>query len=94
MTGQYSHLNGVYTLHDDLDPTRRTVAHCLQDAGYQTAIVGKWHLHTEPQGFDYYNMLPNQGDYFNPRLKEKGEPVEVPQSGRGGLRRLRNRHHH
>ncbi len=81
MTGQYSHLNGVYTLHDDLDPARRTVAHALQDAGYQTAIVGKWHLHTEPQGFDYYNVLPNQGDYFNPRLKEKGKPWKYRKEG-------------
>jgi len=73
MTGQHSHVNGVYTLRDDLDPKRRSVAQLLQNAGYQTAIVGKWHLHTQPQGFDYYNVLPGQGRYFDPRLKEKGK---------------------
>ncbi|NOZ23315.1 MAG: sulfatase [Planctomycetes bacterium] len=73
LTGQHSHVNGVYTLRDDFDPDHLTVARLLQEAGYATAIVGKWHLHTEPQGFDYYNVLPGQGLYFNPRLKEKGK---------------------
>lgn len=73
LTGTYSHKNGVYTLGDDLDKNMDNVAKYLQAAGYETAIVGKWHLHTEPTGFDYYNVLPNQGDYFNPKLKEKGK---------------------
>ncbi len=73
LTGQYSHRNGVYTLNDPLDTATVHLAHHLQRNGYQTALVGKWHLQTEPQGFDYYNVLPGQGQYHNPRLKEKGD---------------------
>ena len=73
LTGQYSQKNGVYTLQDPLDPDHPNVAKCLRQAGYQTAIIGKWHLHTEPTGFDYYNVLPGQGRYINPELIEKGE---------------------
>lgn len=72
MTGQYSQCNGVYTLVDALNPQHPNVAKCLQEAGYQTAIVGKWHLHAEPTGFDWYNILPGQGRYRNPILIEKG----------------------
>lgn len=72
LTGQYSQKNGVYTLADKLDTTHPNVAKELQKAGYQTAIIGKWHLGTEPNGFDYYNVLPGQGRYRNPMLIEKG----------------------
>jgi arylsulfatase A-like enzyme len=72
LTGQYSHKNGVYTLSDKLSPSHPNVAKELQKAGYETAIVGKWHLGTEPAGFDYYNVLPGQGRYHNPVLIEKG----------------------
>ena len=74
MTGLYSHKNGVKTLDDDFDNDRENIAKILQKSGYQTAIIGKWHLHTEPAGFDYYNVLPGQGKYNNPLLKEKGKP--------------------
>ena len=73
MTGLYSHKNGVKTLDDDFDNDRENIAKILQKSGYQTAIIGKWHLHTEPAGFDYYNVLPGQGKYNNPLLKEKGK---------------------
>ena len=73
LTGQYSHTNGVKTLDDPLDRKKDNIAKQLQAAGYQTAIVGKWHLKTQPSGFDYYNVLPNQGDYFQPKLKEIGK---------------------
>src|SRR5664279_1786929 len=66
LTGQYSHKNGVYTLDDPLDPKRNHVAKELQSAGYQTAMIGKWHLASEPTGFDYWNILPGQGVYHNP----------------------------
>ncbi len=71
LTGQYSHLNGVKTF-TALDPKRPNVAKQLQKAGYQTAVVGKWHLHSQPAGFDYWNVLPGQGRYRNPVLTEKG----------------------
>ncbi len=77
LTGQYSHRNGVYTLQDPLDPKRQHVAALLQRAGYQTAIVGKWHLHTDPTGFDYWNILPGQGRYKDPILRAKGSKKEI-----------------
>jgi len=73
LTGQYSHVNGVYTLADPLDPERQNVAKLLQQAGYRTAIFGKWHLHKDPAGFDDWNILPGQGVYHNPVLIEKGK---------------------
>lgn len=66
LTGQYSHKNGVYTLADQIDPKKIHVGHLLRDAGYQTAMIGKWHLVTDPQGFDYWNILPGQGAYHDP----------------------------
>jgi arylsulfatase A-like enzyme len=72
LTGQYSHRNGVYTLSDPLDPARNHVAKELQSAGYQTAMIGKWHLATDPTGFDYWNILPGQGAYYDPVFLEGG----------------------
>jgi len=72
LTGKYSNMNGVYTLKDGLDPEQQNLAGLLNTAGYQTAIIGKWHLKTEPSGFDYYSVLPGQGDYFDPVFLEKG----------------------
>jgi arylsulfatase A-like enzyme len=72
ISGEYSHVNGVKTLDDNFDSSKENVAKLLQDSGYETAMIGKWHLHTEPNGFDYYNVLPGQGKYKNPLLKEKG----------------------
>ena len=66
LTGQYSHKNGVYTLDEPLDGKRNNVAKELQKAGYQTAMIGKWHLVTEPTGFDFWRILPSQGVYYDP----------------------------
>lgn len=71
LTGQYSHVNGVRTLFGKLPPARQSLAHGMRSAGYQTAMVGKWHLGDEP-AFDYYAVLPGQGSYFNPILRISG----------------------
>src|SRR5436305_2219011 len=68
LTGQYSHKNGVYTLNDALDGSRDNIAKQLKAAGYQTAMIGKWHLKNNPTGFDYWNILPGQGVYYNPEF--------------------------
>ena len=81
LTGQYGHLNGVRTLDDTFNRDQKHVAKDLQNSGYETAVIGKWHLHTEPSGFDYYNVLPNQGRYFDPILKEKGKPWKDRKKG-------------
>lgn len=69
LTGQYSHINGVTTLGAGLSPNHDNIAKVMQKEGYQTSVIGKWHLKQEPAGFDYYCVLPGQGDYWNPRLK-------------------------
>jgi len=73
LTGQYSNKNGVYTLNDRLDPNRNHVAKELQRGGYQTAMIGKWHLASDPTGFDYWNILPGQGVYHDPTFIKLGE---------------------
>jgi arylsulfatase A-like enzyme len=72
LTGKYSHKNGCLTLSDKFDGTQQTFPKLLQKAGYYTAMVGKWHLKTEPTGFDYWNVLPGQGKYFDPDMTEMG----------------------
>lgn len=71
LTGQYSHKNNVYTLDDALDPEKDNVAKILQKSGYQTAIIGKWHLKKRPSGFDYFKVLPGHGVYQNPTFLSK-----------------------
>ena len=72
LTGKYSHKNGSMTLADLFDNTQQTFPKLLQKAGYYTGIVGKWHLKTQPLGFNYYNVLPGQGEYFDPHFNEIG----------------------
>jgi arylsulfatase A-like enzyme len=67
LTGQYSHLNGV-PVFNRFDSTRDNVAKRLQAAGYYTGMIGKWHLGSDPSGFDHWEILPGQGTYFDPVL--------------------------
>ena len=69
MTGAYSHRNGVYTLEDGLDPAVDNIAKQMQAGGYQTALIGKWHLRRQPAGFDHFNVFHDQGEYVNPIFK-------------------------
>jgi arylsulfatase A-like enzyme len=67
LTGQYSHINGV-TVFNRFDSARLTVPTLLQRAGYHTGMIGKWHLGSDPVGFDRWEILPGQGTYWNPIL--------------------------
>ncbi len=72
MTGLHSHRNGVTTLNGQVRPEDQTLALEMKRAGYETAMVGKWHLQAEPASFDFYTVLPGQGSYFNPVFLTRG----------------------
>ncbi len=77
LTGTHTHINGVKTLGDNLDNRLENLPKIMQRNGYETAMIGKWHLgqgeRHHPTGFDYWSVLPGQGDYFNPTMIEMGE---------------------
>jgi arylsulfatase A-like enzyme len=75
LTGLHSHLNGVTTNAHRFDGSQRTAPKMLREAGYETALIGKWHLKSEPTGFDHYDRLIGQGPYYNPRMIRDGEEV-------------------
>jgi len=66
LTGKHSHRNGFMNNGNRFDGDQQTFPKLLQAAGYRTAVIGKWHLKSDPQGFDYWDVLPGQGDYYNP----------------------------
>ena len=84
LTGKYSHRNGFLDNMSRFDSSQVTFPKILQKAGYQTAMIGKWHLVSEPTGFDFWNILPGQGDYYNPvfidpsgQTKESGYTTDI-----------------
>jgi arylsulfatase A-like enzyme len=76
LTGKHSHLNGVTGNKEVFDGAQQTFPKLLRKTGYQTAIVGKWHLKSDPTGFDYWEVLPGQGDYYNPLMRKSGQKVK------------------
>lgn len=75
-TGKYSHLNGFYRNGNRFNGDQQTFPKLLQRAGYQTAVIGKWHLETDPQGYDHWHILPGQGLYYNPPMIRDGQRVQ------------------
>lgn len=73
LTGKYSHVNGFMDNGDNFNGSQETLPKILKRNGYQTAIIGKWHLKSQPQGFDYWNILPGQGNYYNPDFIKMGK---------------------
>ena len=73
LTGQYNHINRVYDLEGSLDPAHQYLPIEMKKAGYQTAMIGKWHLREEPAAFDHYCVLPGQGTYFDPKFLVRGD---------------------
>lgn len=86
LTGKYSHLNGFVANEGQkpFDGSQQTFPKLLQKAGYTTAMIGKWHLGSDPTGFDHWEILPGQGNYYNPdfitsegRHREEGYVTEL-----------------
>lgn len=77
LTGKYAHRNGFYANESGrpFDGAQPTFPKLLRAAGYQTALIGKWHLESDPTGFDHWHILPDQGAYYNPPMIRDGEPV-------------------
>ncbi len=82
LTGKYSHINGFYKNESggDFDGSQQTFPKLFQQSGYQTAVIGKWHLGTAPTGFDYSKVMVNhggQGTYFDPVFVENGKDTII-----------------
>lgn len=76
LTGKYNHINGLTDNHKVFDSTQVIYPQLLKKAGYQTAMIGKWHLGSTPMGFDHYSILPNQGEYYQPTFIENGKKIQ------------------
>jgi arylsulfatase A-like enzyme len=75
-TGKYSHINGFFHNGSRFDSSQQTFPKLLQKVGYQTAVIGKWHLVSDPVGFDLWHILPGQGLYYNPPMVRDGQQVK------------------
>lgn len=77
LTGKHSHLNGVRNNVNVFDGSQQTVQSLLHAAGYRTALIGKWHLKSDPTGFDYWRVLPDQGQYYQPDFRTPDGTVRL-----------------
>ena len=82
LTGQYSAINGVTGLGGKLPKEKQYLPIELKKAGYETAVIGKWHLGTMPLAFDYYKVMHSQGHYFDPVFTEKGQAIKEYKIGK------------
>ena len=79
LTGKFSHANGFTDNASHFDGSQQTFPKLLQKAGYKTGVVGKWHLISEPQGFDHWSIITGQeeqGDYYSPEFNENGKDIQ------------------
>lgn len=77
LTGKHSHVNGFRQNGERFDGSQETLPKILQKMGYETALVGKWHLYGYPQGFDYWNIIVDQGNYYNPDFIHNGDTTRI-----------------
>lgn len=78
LTGKMSHLNGFTDNSQSFDGSQQTFPKLLNENGYQTAMIGKWHLTSNPEGFDHWSTLIGQGEYYNPDFIENGDTIQEP----------------
>ncbi len=81
LTGKHSHINGFKANGDQFDSDQWTMAKAFQKHGFHTAIFGKWHLGTLPEGFDQFMVLPGQGTYYNPDFIVNGQKKMIRKQG-------------
>jgi arylsulfatase A-like enzyme len=76
LTGKYGHLNGVIDNSKTFNGSQETFPKLFQKSGYETALIGKWHLKSQPTGFDHWHILPGQGAYFDPWFIQNGQKTQ------------------